>query len=175
MMPLDRKSRPIGAAGLPEFYVPIIAPELASTMQASVAQMVKRQAELGAVIRPAIEQMGRVFLDLQRTVQPAFSQMARTMATKQLPDLSALPNPPVLAVPIITPVKVSGASELGSLVRKSRKRMKMNQQYFADAAGVGRRFLSELENGKPSLEFDKVIACALAAGIDIFAKPRRLL
>ena len=175
MMPLDHKNRQIDAAGLFEFPVPIISPELASTMQASVAQMVKRQTELGVTIRPAIEQMGRVFLDLQRTMEPAVSQLARTMATKQLPDLSALPNPPVLAVPIITPVKVSGASELGSLVRKSRKRMKMSQQYFADAAGVGRRFLSELENGKPSLEFDKVIACALAAGIDIFAKPRRLL
>ena len=67
-------------------------------------------------------------------------------------------------------LKTSG--DLGPLIRKSRKAMKFSQQQFADAAGVGRRFLSELENGKPSLEFDKVIACALAAGIDIFAKPR---
>ncbi len=68
---------------------------------------------------------------------------------------------------------VTSAADLAPLVRKARKDMKMNQQAFADAAGVGRRFLSELENGKPSLEFDKVLACTLAAGIDIIAKPRR--
>jgi y4mF family transcriptional regulator len=67
---------------------------------------------------------------------------------------------------------LTSATDLAPLIRKARKRMGMNQQAFADAAGVGRRFLSELENGKPSLEFDKVLACALAAGIDIMAKPR---
>ncbi len=69
--------------------------------------------------------------------------------------------------------QIKSVADLAPLVRKARKGMKMNQQAFADAAGVGRRFLSELENGKPSLEFDKVLACALAAGIDILAKPRR--
>lgn len=71
--------------------------------------------------------------------------------------------------------RVLKVSDLAPLIRKARKGMKMNQQAFADAAGVGRRFLSELENGKSSLEFDKVLACALAAGIDITAKPRRPL
>ena len=70
-------------------------------------------------------------------------------------------------------LSIQTTADLAPLILKARKRMKMNQQQFADAAGVGRRFLSELENGKPSLEFDKVIACALAAGIDIFAKPRK--
>lgn len=68
---------------------------------------------------------------------------------------------------------VTSVADLAPIIRKARKGMKMNQQAFADAAGVGRRFLSELENGKPSLEFDKVLACALAAGIDITARPRR--
>jgi y4mF family transcriptional regulator len=67
---------------------------------------------------------------------------------------------------------IRSAAELAPLIRKARKSMGMNQEAFADAAGVGRRFLSELENGKPSLEFDKVLACAQAAGIDIIAKPR---
>ena len=70
------------------------------------------------------------------------------------------------------PIPLKLVADLGPLIRKSRKAMKFSQQQFADAAGVGRRFLSELENGKPSLEFDKVISCALAAGIDILAKPR---
>jgi y4mF family transcriptional regulator len=72
----------------------------------------------------------------------------------------------------LPPPALTSAADLAPLIRKARKRMGMNQQAFADAAGVGRRFLSELENGKPSLEFDKVLACAQAAGIDIMAKPR---
>lgn len=71
------------------------------------------------------------------------------------------------------PDPITSITDLAPLIRKARKAMRMNQQQFADAAGVGRRFLSELENGKSSLEFDKVLACALAAGIDIVAKPRK--
>lgn len=63
-------------------------------------------------------------------------------------------------------------SELGPMIRKARKAMKLNQTEFAAHAGVGRRFISELEGGKGSLEFDKVVACALAAGIDISARSR---
>jgi y4mF family transcriptional regulator len=67
---------------------------------------------------------------------------------------------------------ITSAADLAPLIRNARKRMKMTQQEFADACGVGRRFLSELENGKPSLEFDKVLKCTLGAGIDLLAKPR---
>ena len=61
------------------------------------------------------------------------------------------------------------ATTIGALVRAYREAHGLSQQRFADAAGVGRRFLSELENGKPSLEFDKVLDVARAAGIEIFA------
>lgn len=64
-------------------------------------------------------------------------------------------------------------ADLGLMVRDARKAMKMNQAEFAAHAGVGRRFVSELEGGKPSLEFDKVLACAGAAGVDLFATRRR--
>ena len=67
---------------------------------------------------------------------------------------------------------IRSISDLGPLIRKARKTMKLNQARFAAHAGVGRRFLSELEGGKPSLEFDKVLACAAAAGIDLFARRR---
>src|SRR3954470_24029443 len=53
--------------------------------------------------------------------------------------------------------RINSAGELGRLIKASRERMKLNQQQFADVAGVGRRFLSELENGKATLEFDRVL------------------
>jgi y4mF family transcriptional regulator len=68
---------------------------------------------------------------------------------------------------------LTSAADIGALIRKARKALKLSQTEFAQHAGVGRRFVSELEAGKPSLEFDKVLACAAAAGIDITARTRR--
>lgn len=62
---------------------------------------------------------------------------------------------------------------LGEMVRSARKAMKMSQSHFAAHAGVGRRFVSELESGKESVEFGKALACAAAAGIDLWAQSRR--
>jgi y4mF family transcriptional regulator len=77
----------------------------------------------------------------------------------------AQPSPP-------EPTTISTAAGLGHLIKAARLRQKFTQQQFADLTGVGRRFLSELENGKPSLEFNKVIQVANAAGIDLFARSR---
>jgi HTH-type transcriptional regulator/antitoxin HipB len=73
----------------------------------------------------------------------------------------------------ISNMSVSSARDLGRLVRIARERMQLNQQRFADLAGVGRRFISELENGKESLELAKVLQVCQAAGIDLFAKRRQ--
>ena len=67
---------------------------------------------------------------------------------------------------------IGSAKEIGLLVRVARQKMKLNQQTFADLAGVGRRFVSELEGGKPTLEFDKVLKACAAAGIDLLASIR---
>ncbi len=72
----------------------------------------------------------------------------------------------------IPPTKITSVADIGVLVRAARERQKLSQQSFADLAGVGRRFLSELENGKGTLEFDKVLKVAAASGIDLFAKER---
>ncbi|THK36770.1 transcriptional regulator [Ensifer sp. MPMI2T] len=68
--------------------------------------------------------------------------------------------------------EIVSAGDLGHLVRKAREARKLSQQEFADLAGVGRRFISELENGKATLEFQKVLKVAHAAGISILAQPR---
>lgn len=67
---------------------------------------------------------------------------------------------------------IGSPADLGRLVRKVREGRGFSQQEFADLAGVGRRFLSELENGKPTLELGKVLKVANAAGISLFARER---
>ena len=45
---------------------------------------------------------------------------------------------------------------LAEFVRQQRKENRMTQQDLADRAGVGIRFIRELENDKPTLRMDKV-------------------
>ena len=47
---------------------------------------------------------------------------------------------------------------LADTVRKMRKLLKLSQATAAERAGVGLRFLRELEAGKPTLRMDKVNA-----------------
>jgi y4mF family transcriptional regulator len=46
--------------------------------------------------------------------------------------------------------------QLATFVKTRRKAVKLTQQELAEKAGVGLRFVRELEQGKPSLRLDKV-------------------
>ena len=45
---------------------------------------------------------------------------------------------------------MANAKALGQQVRAARRTAGLTQQDLADACGVGRRFISELESGKPT-------------------------
>jgi y4mF family transcriptional regulator len=47
-------------------------------------------------------------------------------------------------------------SPLAAFVKQRRKLLRLSQPDLAAKAGVGLRFLRELEQGKPSLQLDKV-------------------
>jgi y4mF family transcriptional regulator len=70
------------------------------------------------------------------------------------------------------PRAVQTSSDMGKIIKKIRKDKKLSQQELADLSGVGRRFISELENGKPSLEFEKVLKVASSCGIDLILRKR---
>lgn len=45
---------------------------------------------------------------------------------------------------------------LGKLIQSKRKSLKMTQKEMSEKAGVGLRFIRELEQGKETLKMDKV-------------------
>ncbi|WP_181702091.1 helix-turn-helix transcriptional regulator [Chthonobacter albigriseus] len=65
---------------------------------------------------------------------------------------------------------VDSAKDLGMLVRRLRKAKGFSQQEFADLAGVGRRFVSELEAGKGTISLDKALQVSRALGITVMAR-----
>ncbi len=60
------------------------------------------------------------------------------------------------------------AVRFGTLVRERRKALDMNQDDLALASGVGRRFIIDLEAGKPSLQLGKALVVAGAVGLRVF-------
>lgn len=48
------------------------------------------------------------------------------------------------------------STSLAKFVKEKRRQLKLTQPELAEKAGVGLRFLRELENGKDSVRLDKV-------------------
>ncbi len=62
---------------------------------------------------------------------------------------------------------VKKVEEIGKLIRDERKKNSLKQAECAELCGVGVRFFSELENGKPTLEVDKVLRVLAIMGFEI--------
>jgi y4mF family transcriptional regulator len=62
---------------------------------------------------------------------------------------------------------LQAAVSFGTLIRSRRKELRMRQNDLALATGVGRRFLIELEAGKPSCQLGRSLAVAEALGLKL--------
>ncbi len=56
------------------------------------------------------------------------------------------------------------------IVRKARKESGLRQAQAAALCGVGTRFLSDLENGKPTLHLGKVLTVLHGFGLRVIIK-----
>jgi HTH-type transcriptional regulator/antitoxin HipB len=61
--------------------------------------------------------------------------------------------------------------EIGEIIRQSRKQLKLTQADLALVAGTATRFISDLENGKPSCHLGKTLSVLSALGIKINLTP----
>ncbi len=62
---------------------------------------------------------------------------------------------------------LEAALTFGSFIRNRRKALKMRQDDLALATGVGRRFLIDLEAGKPSCQLGRSFLVAEALGVRV--------
>lgn len=67
---------------------------------------------------------------------------------------------------------IKQAKDLGKLIKKQRKKMKLTQMELAGLCCTGCRFIVELEAGKPTVQFDKAIYVANNVGLDLYVKER---
>ena len=68
--------------------------------------------------------------------------------------------------------KLSTVTDIGALVREARKSQGITQEQLAGVAGTGIRLISDLENGKNTIQAEKVIKVIEALGLGLYAMSR---
>ena len=69
-------------------------------------------------------------------------------------------------------IDISNMKELGRAVRDRRRELGYTQAFLADYAGVSASFLSELENGKETIQIGKMLEVTSLLGMDICLRRR---
>ena len=67
---------------------------------------------------------------------------------------------------------IRSMKELGSAIRERRRELGYTQAFLADFAGVSTSFLSELENGKETIQIGKMLEVISLLGMDICVRRR---
>ena len=65
-------------------------------------------------------------------------------------------------------VKLQTAAEIGALIRTTRKQQHVSQTVLAGLASVGTRFISDLENGKGTIQVQKLLDVLTALGLGLY-------
>jgi HTH-type transcriptional regulator/antitoxin HipB len=65
---------------------------------------------------------------------------------------------------------IRDAGDLGIQIRQRRKALSLTQRDAAGLCGVGERFLSEIERGKPSASLGKTLLVAQRLGLQLTVK-----
>ena len=68
--------------------------------------------------------------------------------------------------------KIRTVGDIGGAIRAKRTAIGIRQEQLAALAGVGPRFLSEIENGKESAEVGKVLHVLHRLGLEVSIRPR---
>lgn len=62
---------------------------------------------------------------------------------------------------------VHSAADIGKAIRARRKELGYTQAFLAEYAGVSASFLSELENGKETVQINKLMDVMSLLGMDL--------
>ncbi|PWE53683.1 hypothetical protein DEM27_24395 [Metarhizobium album] len=134
-----------------------------------IARRLTQQTDVAARLTQGLPKIDLNLPDISTKIKASLPRQLEDLETRPSPIAAQETHPEAFAT---SDVQLDSIEDLGHMVRRSRELRKLSQQEFADLAGVGRRFVSELENGKPTLEFAKVLQVARAAGISLIARDR---
>ena len=67
-------------------------------------------------------------------------------------------------------MQIKTVEDIGKLIKETRKKQNLTQVQLAKLTNVGTRFLSDLENGKPTCEVGKILKVLSNLGIKLEVK-----
>ena len=68
--------------------------------------------------------------------------------------------------------RITNAKDLGTLVRDRRKEKRLTQSDLAKYCNTGIRFISDLENGKPTMQISKVLTVLSMLALNVYVEER---
>lgn len=64
-------------------------------------------------------------------------------------------------------MKINNSKEFGAFIRKKRKELGYTQAYLSEFSGLSSSFISDVENGKSTVELEKVLFLTSLLGLDV--------
>ena len=109
-----------------------------------------------------------------RTEPPVFGPRSR-LTEGTAPRVPTSATPPLVRSPqtqnaeadALMPIRTM--AQVGDIVRRTRRRRGLTQADLALDAGTGRRFVSDVEAGKPTIEFESLMKLCKSLGVRLFA------
>lgn len=71
----------------------------------------------------------------------------------------------------MTDANTKATQRLGTAIKKCRKNLNITQTELADLAGVSLNYVSQLENGKTTIRFDKLLDVLDILGLELKLAP----
>ena len=71
-----------------------------------------------------------------------------------------------------TEAPIRSSVELGAIIREQRKRLALKQLDLAGLGNTGNRFIVDLENGKPTVQLQKVLDLMDLLGLEVVVRAK---
>lgn len=69
-------------------------------------------------------------------------------------------------------ISIRSSAELGAVIREQRKRLALKQLDLAGLGNTGNRFVVDVENGKPTVQLQKVLDLMDLLGLEVVVRAR---
>lgn len=68
--------------------------------------------------------------------------------------------------------RIRSSGELGAIIREQRRRMALTQIDLAGLGNTGNRFIVDMENGKPTVQLQKVLDLMDLLGLEVVVRTK---
>ena len=69
-------------------------------------------------------------------------------------------------------MRITDSKLLGQIIRMRRKELNYTQAYLSEFTGLSVTFISDVENGKPTVELEKTLRLIHILGMDLLVERR---